>query len=98
MPREENEVIDIPLENNLTTTLTNQKLLETIIQLTDHLTPKQKLVFTLWDLEEMPPDEIRIITGMNSAKIKSNLYLARKYIREKSVNTNKAYESHRSII
>lgn len=76
-------VTDIPAKENTETDLFNQELIHRITQLTEELTPKQKLVFTLWDLEELPPEEIRIITGMSSAKIKSNLYLARKYIRQR---------------
>ena len=44
---------------------------------------KQKLVFTLRDIEEMEVAEVEKITGLSAEKIKSNLYLARKYIREK---------------
>jgi RNA polymerase sigma-70 factor (ECF subfamily) len=51
--------------------------------LTHGLTPKQRLVFTLRDIEEMELDEVEKITGMTRAKIKSNLYLARQYIKGK---------------
>lgn len=70
-------------EENVEHTLINRELIQQITQLTEQLTPKQKLIFTLWDLEGIEPEEIKIITGMSSAKIKSNLYLARKYIRQK---------------
>jgi RNA polymerase sigma-70 factor (ECF subfamily) len=50
------------------------------------LTPKQKLVFTLSDLEGLEVEEIKSITGLSAAKIKSNLYLARQYIRKKVEN------------
>lgn len=76
-------VTHIPAEENTERELYNEELIQRITALTEELTPKQKLVFTLWDLEELPPEEIRIITGMSSAKIKSNLYLARKYIRQR---------------
>lgn len=70
-------------EESAETALTNEELMRTITLLTNELTPKQKLVFTLWDLEGIPPEEIRAMTGLSSARIKSNLYLARKYIRER---------------
>lgn len=76
-------ITHIPAEENTERQLYNEELIQHITALTEKLTPKQKLVFTLWDLEEFPPEEIRIITGMSSAKIKSNLYLARKYIRQR---------------
>lgn len=81
--KEGNVVEYIPTEENITNQLINQELVEKITQLTQELTPKQKLIFTLWDLEGMEPEEIKIITGMSSVKIKSNLYLARKYIRQR---------------
>jgi RNA polymerase sigma-70 factor (ECF subfamily) len=61
----------------------NKELKKLIVKLTAGLTPKQKLIFTLNDLEEMKVEEIKIITGMSAAKIKSNLYLARKFMKSK---------------
>lgn len=68
--------------------LVNEELKAVILHFTAELTPKQKLVFTLRDLEELEIDEIETITGLSPAKIKSNLYLARKYIREKINKTD----------
>jgi RNA polymerase sigma-70 factor (ECF subfamily) len=48
--------------------------------LTNRLSPKQKAVFILSDLEEMSNDEISEITGMSKSTIKSNLHYARKSI------------------
>lgn len=61
----------------------NKELKEIILQLTSELTPKQKLVFTLRDIEELEISEIVTITGLSPAKIKSNLYLARKQIKNR---------------
>ena len=63
--------------------LHNKELKKLIVKLMEGLTPKQKLVFTLSDLEEMKVEEIKTVTGLSSSKIKSNLYLARKYIKLK---------------
>jgi len=63
--------------------LHNKELKKLIVKLTKGLTPKQKLIFTLSDLEEMKVEEIKTVTGLSSSKIKSNLYLARKYIKLK---------------
>lgn len=48
--------------------------------LTNRLSNKQKAVFILSELEEMPAEEIAKITGMNKTVIKTNLYYARKNI------------------
>jgi RNA polymerase sigma-70 factor (ECF subfamily) len=53
-----------------------------ISQLTDKLSPKQKTVFILSEIEEMSHDEISEITGMSKSGIKANLYSARKNISE----------------
>ena len=63
--------------------LQNKELRELIVKFTSGLSPKQKLVFTLSEIEEFEIEEIIQITGMTSSKIKSNLYLARKYIKSK---------------
>lgn len=46
------------------------------------LSNKQRLVFTLSQLEGLSTDEITEITGMDATQIKSNLSLARKSVRE----------------
>ena len=48
--------------------------------LTNKLSHKQKAVFILSELEEMPADEIVAITGMTRSAVKANLYYARKNI------------------
>jgi len=78
--------LDVPEENDIEQSLINRNLIEWITALTHDLTPKQKLVFTLRDIEGMELEEIREITGMSGEKIKSNLYLARQYIRKRIVN------------
>ena len=50
---------------------------------TGDLPPKQKLVFTLRDIEELDVAEVISITGMTAEQIKHNLYQARKQIRAK---------------
>ncbi len=76
-------VSDIVSSENIETHLANKELKEIIIGLTNNLTPKQKLVFTLIDIEELDSHEVEQITGLSAGKIKSNLYLARKCIKEK---------------
>jgi RNA polymerase sigma-70 factor (ECF subfamily) len=50
--------------------------------LTERLSPKQKAVFILSDLNEMTPDEISEITGLSKRNIKANLHYARMRIGE----------------
>ena len=62
--------------------LENKETSQIINLLTKRLSPKQKAVFILADIEELPHDEISEITGMNKAGIKANLYFARENIAE----------------
>lgn len=57
--------------------------------LTGHLTPKQKIVFTLRCLDQLEISEIVEITGLSPSKIKSNLFLARRSMRDKLENYGK---------
>ena len=50
--------------------------------LTDKLSPKQRAVFVLSDLEEMSNEEVSLITGMSRINVKANLHYARKRIGE----------------
>ena len=60
----------------------NEELGAIIRQLTHALSPAQKVVFTLGDLEGLSHEEIAEITGMLKTSVKSNLNHARKKIRE----------------
>lgn len=46
------------------------------------LSPMQKTVFVLHEIEQLPGEEIRKITGWSPIQIKSNLYAARKKVRK----------------
>jgi RNA polymerase sigma-70 factor (ECF subfamily) len=83
-------------DENIERTVINSDLAKIIHALTDNLTPKQKLIFTLRDIEGFEPDEVEKITGMSAGKIKSNLYLARQFIRAELEKTE-AYEYRRKI-
>jgi RNA polymerase sigma-70 factor (ECF subfamily) len=64
------------------TDLENEETARIINQLTNRLSPKQKAVFILSDLEEMSSQEISEIMGLSKSGIKANLYYARKNISE----------------
>jgi len=51
--------------------------------LSDSLTPTQKLVFVLRDLEGYEVSEVVAVSGLTEKQIKDNLYLARKSIKAK---------------
>ena len=60
----------------------NKEMAKMIAALTEKLSPKQKAVFVLADLEEMSNDEISAVTGMSRLNVKANLHYARKNIGE----------------
>jgi RNA polymerase sigma-70 factor, ECF subfamily len=62
--------------------LENKEIAGIISILTQRLSPKQKTVFILSDLEQMNGEEISAITGMNRLQVKANLHYARKNISE----------------
>jgi RNA polymerase sigma-70 factor, ECF subfamily len=74
---------DLMSSDNIEDGLINTELVHIIVALTDTLTPKQKIVFTLRDLEGLEVDEVSQITGLSAKQIKSNLFLARQAIRNK---------------
>lgn len=47
----------------------------------ENLSPKQRLVYTLRELEELPASRVGEITGMTADQIKSNLSVARRKIK-----------------
>jgi RNA polymerase sigma-70 factor (ECF subfamily) len=72
-----NSVSEVPYS-----ALENRETAQIISLLTNRLSPKQKAVFVLSDLEELSSDEISEITGMSKSAIKANLHYARKSISE----------------
>jgi RNA polymerase sigma-70 factor (ECF subfamily) len=78
-----NVVFTIASLENTESQIINKDLAAIIIFLTDELTPKQKLVFTLTELEGLSNEDIAKITGLTPQKIKSNLYCAKQTIRQK---------------
>jgi RNA polymerase sigma-70 factor (ECF subfamily) len=69
--------------DNVEVSFINRELKELILYFTHRLSPKQKIVFILSDIEELETKEIEKITGLSAGQIKSNLHLARKNIKEK---------------
>ncbi|MCD4769685.1 MAG: RNA polymerase sigma factor [Bacteroidales bacterium] len=71
-------------ESDITTdsSINAEEFRDLILRLTCNLSPKQKLVFTLSEIEEMSHDEISSLTGLPKASVKSNLRHARKKVGE----------------
>lgn len=70
-------------ENNPEKQMSNDELGFIIKKLTETLSPKQKTVFVLSEIEELSHDEISEITGLDKSTIKSNLNHARRNIGER---------------
>ena len=74
-------VADIFSENNPEAQLNNKEIGRIIRLLTKSLSPKQKIVFILGEVEGLSHDDISEITGMQKTSVKSNLHHARIKIR-----------------
>lgn len=70
------------VEGHDSTTFDNLECAMILDRLTEELSPKQKSIFVLSELEDFSHDEISEITGMNKANIKANLHHARKQLSE----------------
>lgn len=66
--------------------LENSEWVAIVRMLADGLSPKQKLVFTLCQLEGLPSAEVEQITGLDAKQVKSNLYVARQTIRKRLIH------------
>ena len=63
--------------------VSNKDLAEKIKALTAELSPKQRIVFVLRDLQDMTMEEISQHLGMSMSSVKANLCYARRNIRER---------------
>jgi len=68
-------------DNNPEKKLDNEEIGRVIRLMTEKLSPKQKMVFILSELEGLSHDDISEITGMAKSSVKSNLNHARQKIR-----------------
>ena len=64
-------------------TLENSEWISIVKTLAEGLSEKQRMVFTLGQLEGLSPTEIEQITGLDASQVKSNLYVARQTIRKR---------------
>jgi RNA polymerase sigma-70 factor (ECF subfamily) len=75
-------VDDVPDERDWENIHSNEQLAEVIKSVASTLSPKQRLVFTLRDLQDLSVNEVVEITGMSPGSVKTNLHYARKTIRD----------------
>ena len=83
LPLPEDESVLWRFANDEQQTLENSEWVSIVRMLAEGLSPKQKLVFTLCQLEGLPSAEVEQITGLDAKQVKSNLYIARQTIRER---------------
>ena len=82
MPDDESVLHRFAAENDSQRTVENREWVSIVRLMAADLSPKQRLVFTLCQLEGLSSDEVEQITGLNARQVKSNLYAARQTIRE----------------
>jgi RNA polymerase sigma-70 factor, ECF subfamily len=81
--------VDVAAQHDLTNHSTPEKefqqeeLSRIIYAAADELTPKQKAVFILRDLEGLTPEEVSEALSMSAGNVKSNLFHARQKMTEK---------------
>ena len=64
-------------------TLENREWVSIVRTMVENLSEKQRLVFTLCQLEGLSSEEAEEITGLDAKQIKSNLYVARQAVRKR---------------
>ena len=73
---------DLPDERDWETMRSQEQLADIIRTLSGRLSPKQRMVFTLRDLQDLTVEEVVEITGLSTGSVKTNLHYARKSIRD----------------
>jgi len=75
------------------TIMEEKGLVREIEQLTDELPPQQRIVFVLRDLQDLEISEVAEITGLQRGAVRTNLFLARRKIRERLEMMNEDHEN-----
>ncbi len=74
---------DPPCKEDIEHAATTADLARIIRLLAGDLPETQRLVFTLRDLQDLSIDEVRQITGLSEASVKTNLHYARRALRSR---------------
>lgn len=83
MPDDELVVRRFATESDSLRVLENQEWVSIVRTMAEGLSDKQRLVFTLCQLEGLSSEEAQEITGLDARQVKSNLYVARQTIRKR---------------
>jgi RNA polymerase sigma-70 factor (ECF subfamily) len=83
MPDDEMVVRRFASDSDSQRQLENQEWVAMVRTMAEGLSDKQRLVFTLCQLEGLSSEEAEQITGMDARQVKSNLYVARQTIRKR---------------
>ena len=83
MPEDERVLRRFASDVDTHRTLENQEWVSIVKMLAEGLGEKQRMVFTLCQLEGLSSSEVEEITGLDAKQVKSNLYVARQTIRER---------------
>lgn len=83
MPDDEQTVRNYAADNDSQRTLENSEWISIVRLMAEELSEKQRLVFTLCQLEGLTSEEAEEITGLDAKQIKSNLYVARQTVRKR---------------
>jgi len=83
LPEDERVLHDYCTSNSPQRQLENSEWISITRLLAEGLSEKQRLVFTLSSLEGLESKEIETITGLDATQVKTNLYHAKKTIKER---------------
>lgn len=85
LPEDEGVLRRLAADTDNQRTLENSEWVSMVRTMAEELSTKQRLVFTLCQLEGLSSEEVQEITGMNARQVKNNLYVARQTIRKRLV-------------
>ena len=83
MPDDEQSLRSYAADNDSQRTLESSEWISIVRLMAEGLSDKQRLVFTLCQLEGLSSEEAEEITGLDARQIKSNLYVARQTVRKR---------------
>ena len=83
LPEDEQALRSYAAYNDSQRTLENSEWVSIVRLMAEELSQKQRLVFTLCQLEGLTSEEAEKITGLDAKQIKSNLYVARQTVRKR---------------
>ncbi|MBR0045986.1 MAG: sigma-70 family RNA polymerase sigma factor [Bacteroidaceae bacterium] len=83
MPEDEKVLRRFASDTDTHRTLENREWVSIVRMLAEGLGEKQRMMFTLCQLEGLSSSEVEEITSLDAQQVKSNLYVARQTIRER---------------